>query len=128
MPQRPESVAEWMRFARSDLMAARRSAGPEVMWEKPCFDAQQAAERAIKAVLIHFGIMPPRTHYIDRLIKLLPPQVARPPELLASIQLTEYAVTTRYPGQATPVSEDDYREAVRLAEAVVQWAEGVIGE
>lgn len=40
--------------------------------------------------------------------------------------LTKYASETRYPGPFEPVIEEEYREAVRLAEAVVQWAEKII--
>jgi HEPN domain-containing protein len=92
-----------------------------------CFHAQQAAEKTIKAVLIACGIEPPRTHSITALIDLLPPNIPRPDDLMAARTLTSFAAVTRYPGQAGPVSEEDYREAVRLAEAVVAWAEEAIG-
>ncbi len=127
MPPDLESPAVWLDYARSDLVAARRSAGPGVRWETPCYQAQQAAEKAIKAVLIHLGVMPPRTHYLERLLRLLPPDVARPPDVLASVRLTQYAVETRYPGGDISVSEDDYQEALRLAEAVIRWATKIIG-
>jgi hypothetical protein len=41
--------------------------------------------------------------------------------------LTRYAVVTRYPGLAEPVSESHYRDALASAEAVVRWAEAEIG-
>jgi HEPN domain-containing protein len=97
------------------------------MKELLCFHAQQAAEKAIKAVLIAHGIEPPRTHNITALINLLPPEAPLREDVLASRGLTSYAAITRYPGQAGEVSEEDYREAVRLAEAVVAWAEEMIG-
>jgi hypothetical protein len=37
--------------------------------------------------------------------------------------LMRYAVLARYPGIAEPVSEEQHREAVALAEAVLQWVE-----
>jgi HEPN domain-containing protein len=126
MPPDLESPAVWLDYARSDLLAARRSAGPGVRWETSCYQAQQAAEKAVKAVLIRSGVMPPRTHYLERLLRLLPPDVARPPDVLASVRLTQYAVETRYPGGGTSVSEDDYREALRLAQAVVDWAAEIV--
>ncbi len=124
-PHRPRSVVVWLSHARGDLALARVQLGPKVMKELLCFHAQQAAEKAIKAVLIGHGIEPPRTHNITALINLLPPEVPQPEDVLASRVLTSYAAMTRYPGQAGEVSEDDYREAVRLAEAVVGWAEGL---
>jgi HEPN domain. len=38
-------------------------------------------------------------------------------------ELTRYALVTRYPGIARPVFEQEYTEAVEIAERVVQWAE-----
>jgi HEPN domain-containing protein len=40
--------------------------------------------------------------------------------------LAKYAFETRYPGPIEPVTEEEYREALRLAKAVVAWAEEVI--
>jgi HEPN domain-containing protein len=128
MPSQPESVACWMEYARTDLLAAKRSAGPGVLWHKPCYDLQQATEKALKAVLIHYGIVPPRTHFLDDLIKLLPPQTPRSADLIASTKLTDYAVVTRYPGQPMVVSEEDYDEALPLAEFVVDWAAEITGK
>lgn len=42
--------------------------------------------------------------------------------------LTRYAVVTRYPGLAEPVTEAQYEEAVTTAEAVVRWASDRLGE
>jgi hypothetical protein len=41
--------------------------------------------------------------------------------------LTEYAVTTRYPGDFEPVGAEEHSAAVRLAEGVVSWAETILG-
>ena len=58
MPRRrskdlPGSPGEWLRYARSEyrLAAIRRPRG--VMLDVLCYHAQQAAEKAIKAVLLH---------------------------------------------------------------------------
>lgn len=37
-----------------------------------------------------------------------------------------YAVEARYPGLAEPVTQEEYEEAVSIAEAVMGWAEEVI--
>jgi len=127
MPPRPESVAEWMRLTRGDLALARSSAGPDVPAELLCFHAQQAVEKAIKGVLVFRGVKPPKIHDIGQLLALLPPEVARIPELEAARALTYYATISRYPWRGAPVSEVQYREAVRLAEAVVKWAADIVG-
>ncbi|MGB9777356.1 MAG: HEPN domain-containing protein [Anaerolineae bacterium] len=37
------------------------------------------------------------------------------------------AIEARYPGPAEPVTEEEYEEAVSLAEAIIGWAEEMIG-
>ncbi|MCX6376730.1 MAG: HEPN domain-containing protein [Armatimonadetes bacterium] len=127
MPREVQSPAEWMRYARSDLALAKAAASDEVMFESLCFHVQQAVEKSLKAVLISRGIPFPRTHNIDSLIGLLPDDVSVPPEDIAVAELTEYAATVRYPGMDEPVGEDEYHEAVRLAESVVKCAEEILG-
>ena len=123
MPHDPGSPASWLRFARSDMALARQHPAGDVLPETLCFHAQQAAEKSIKAVLVHRGIPVPKLHSIERLIDLLPSDVPRSADLIASAQLTDYATVFRYPGEESPVSDEEYEEAVRLAEAVVAWAQ-----
>ena len=47
----PDDPREWLNRARSNLTKAKAKS-PEVYLEDLCFDAQQAAEKAIKAVLL----------------------------------------------------------------------------
>lgn len=121
----PDDPREWLRRARSNLALARsRSHG--VVLEDLCFEAQQAAEKAVKAVLMARGLDVPRTHDLSHLLGLLVEAgETLPPDVRASAELTPYAVATRYPG-LEPVTEDEYTRAIELAEAVVRWAEGRI--
>ena len=121
----PGSPADWLRHARSDLALSRIRATPEILLEALCFDAPQAVEKALKAVLIAKGIAPPKTHNIRTLLDLLPSDIALAQNLQNAASLTDYAVMSRYPAELEPVSEEEYREAVQLAEAVVTWAEGI---
>jgi hypothetical protein len=50
-----------------------------------------------------------------------------PPDVDDAIVLTSFAWEARYPGLGEAVSEQEYRGAVRRAEAVVAWAERWIG-
>jgi HEPN domain-containing protein len=36
-------------------------------------------------------------------------------------KLTRFAVFTRYPGIASPVSHEEYEEALNLAEEILNW-------
>ncbi len=122
----PGSPADWLRYARSDLELARVVRPDEVLFEGLCFHAQQAAEKALKAVLIAKGVPPPKTHNIRTLLDLLPQEVIAPQEIEDAASLTDYAVTSRYPGDFESVDEEEYEETVRLAETVVLWAKRII--
>ncbi len=45
-----------------------------------------------------------------------------------AVALTRYAVWTRYPGLSPPVTKEEHDEAVRLGQAVVDWAREIIGK
>ena len=122
MPLEAGSPEAWLRYAEADLQMARIPLPTGGLYEQLCFHAQQAIEKSIKAVLIREGVEVPRVHSIERLIDLLPVGVARTKELVDAAQLTEYATTFRYPGEAEPTTEEDYREALGLSEAVFAWA------
>jgi HEPN domain-containing protein len=119
----PDDPREWLNRARSNLSRAK-SKIPEAYLEDLCFDAQQAAEKAIKAVLLRKGVTFPYVHDLARLLTLLEETGEEIPESVRQAEdLTRYAVVTRYPGLTEPVTEAHYQEAVASAEAVVQWVE-----
>jgi HEPN domain-containing protein len=119
----PNDPREWLNRARSNLSRAKAKI-PEAYLEDLCFDAQQAAEKAIKAVLMKKGIAFPYVHDLARLLTLLEEAGEEIPEAVRQAEdLTRYAVVTRYPGLTEPVTEAHYEEAVASAEAVVRWAE-----
>jgi HEPN domain-containing protein len=122
------SPAEWLVFARSDLTLARRGHEPGVLPEALCFHAQQAAEKSVKAVLLHCGVTFPPTHNLTTLSELLPPGCAPPPEVKSAVALSVYAVAGRYPLGRGEVVEEDHREAVELAGKALERAEGVVGK
>jgi HEPN domain-containing protein len=123
------SAREWLRRAKSNLARAKQPKPPESLWEDLCFDAEQAAEKALKAVLILRGIEFPKTHNIRVLLDLLSAAgMAISPELREAVDLTIYATALRYPGDFEPATEADYRRAVESAELVVRWVENTLLE
>jgi HEPN domain-containing protein len=124
----PDDPREWLNRARSNLIKARQGANlPGVYLEDLCFDAQQAAEKAIKAIFIHLQVNFPYTHdlawlltLVERAGQIIPEQVK------LAVILSDYAVEARYPGLAEPVSDEEYREAILLATEVVEWAESIV--
>jgi HEPN domain-containing protein len=119
----PDDPREWISRAKSNLAAAR-SVISGVYLEDLCFDAQQAAEKGVKAVFIKRGETFPFSHDLDKLLRLLEKNGLKIPQYVnESQELTQYAHLTRYPGMAAPVTRQEYRRAVRIAGAVLRWAE-----
>lgn len=124
----PDDPWEWLRRARSNLAQAKGGIGlPEVYLEDLCFQAQQAAEKAVKGVLLALGIRFPYTHDLATLLSLVERVgYSIPAPVRDAALLSDYAVEARYPGPAEPVTDEEYREAIALAESVVCWAEDMI--
>lgn len=91
MPQkvRPEGTPEeWLRRARGNLALSRQRKPKEAYWEDLCFQAQQAAEKAVKAVLRFAGIDFPKTHDIGELLSIVNESGRKvPPDLWAAESL-----------------------------------------
>jgi HEPN domain-containing protein len=122
----PGNPPDWLRHAQSDLELARTRRNSRILIEDLCFHAQQAAEKALKAVLVFKSVPFMKTHNIRTLMDLLPEGLNVPDEAKEAPILTDYAVLTRYPGDLEPVTEEEYLEAVRIAEAMVRWAEKIV--
>lgn len=100
---------------------------PEVLLEDLCFDAQQTAEKALKAILVDRQIEFPKTHDVMKLLTLVASTgVDVPEKAREAARLTRYGTAGRYPGHWEDVTEAEYVEAVRLAQFVLSWAESVI--
>lgn len=95
--------------------------------EDLCFDAQQAAEKAIKATLICRGVSFSYVHDLGELLTLLQRAVQVDPAVMQAVRLTRHAVMGRYPGVAEPVGQEEYATAVTIASIVVSWAEKIVG-
>lgn len=127
MPQdrpTPGSPQDWLGRAKGDLALARTPLPEGAFYEDLCFHAQQAAEKALKAVYQYRGWTFRYTHDLEELITGLKKQgMAIPPEVEDAIVLTSFAWEARYPGLGEPVTVEEYREAIQQAETVVAWAE-----
>jgi HEPN domain-containing protein len=119
------SAADWLRHARADLALSQVQTSPRLL-ELLCFHAQQACEKSLKGVLVHFGANVVKTHNLQTVLGLVANHVSLPSNVVACSTRTDYAVTTRYPGVYEPVNNDEYEDAIKIAEAVVQWSEQMI--
>jgi len=121
----PDDPIEWLNRAKSNL--ARSTADinlPGIYLEDLCFDAQQAAEKAIKALLLSRGIVFPFVHDLAELVTVLQQSGQEVPTSIAeAARLTRFAVETRYPSLAEAVTREDYDRAIAIAGEVIRWVE-----
>lgn len=113
-------ASRWFRFAEEDLRTAVVCLRDEdVPPRQPCYLAQQAAEKALKSCLIACGTDYPRSHDLDYLRNLLPPnwRIHATHPVLA--ELTEWLVEARYPGDWPDATEAEARSAIEMATAVL---------
>lgn len=95
---------EWLSLAQDDLNAAKALVANTLISDAIVgFHCQQAAEKAMKTVLIEIGIEFPRTHDLVLLRDLLE-SVGHglPPGLRSVADLNPYGVTLRYGRVALP--------------------------
>ena len=87
----PDHPQEWLTHTRSDLAVAKTNI-PDALPEVNCFHAQQAAEKALKAVLISLGATFDFTHDLQYLADLVKAQeITIPAELDQMSELTQFA-------------------------------------
>lgn len=114
-------VRQWVGYADEDLRLARHAIDME---EPPCrlisYHAQQCAEKYFKSYLVLHGIDFPYTHNISRLLELCVESGADVDNLRDAEELTPYAITARYPGEAEDVAPEEAARAVEVAELVRQ--------
>ena len=112
-------VQRWLRYAQEDLVAAEMAVGNRAMAARhACFLAQQAAEKALKAIFVFLRVDFPWRHDLEALRTLIPDDWALKADLPDLATLTEWAVEARYPGDWPDATEEDARNAVEQARAV----------
>ena len=123
----------WLRQARSDLaMAAYASDGG--FHAQACYHCSQAAEKALKAVLLALDQEPERTHSIERLLCAIESLgiATAPLRQLPLKTLQRMTTASRYPdGDEAPVDLFDARDgalALEVARAVVGFADQQLGD
>jgi HEPN domain-containing protein len=120
----PEDPEEWLNRARSNLAIAKNRCDAAIYREDLCFNAQQAAEKGLKAVCIRHRIEFPYIHDMAALVTLLMKNgVAVPEPVKEAAKLTRFAIATRYPHVSGPVREEEYQRAIAISGTVLAWCE-----
>ena len=127
---RLEDARAWLARAELDLRAADLELRtPEAgLWADVAFHAQQAAEKALKALLASRDVPFRKTHSIEELGRAcldIAPELG--PVVDAAVPLTEYAWKFRYPGEISDPSRAEAEEAVAVARRVVGSVKRILG-
>jgi HEPN domain-containing protein len=110
--------------AAGDLAAAQLLAADERQADHVIgFHAQQAVEKAIKAVLASREQEIPRNHDLAFLISLAEDGGSLPPDVAGAAWLTPWAGGWRYDTEASPI---DRPLAIAAAESAVRWSSTLI--
>jgi len=117
----PGSPQDWLKHALSDFYLGKEGQNEFVLFDTLCFHFQQAGEKALKALLISKNISFPKTHNLNTLFKLLPVDMEIPETIKKASRLTEFSVAARYPVGLEPATEEEYNQALKLAENLVSW-------
>ncbi len=116
-----ELAFAWLEKADHDLITARQTLLlPDGPTDTVCFHAQQAIEKALKAVLVSRQVPFPKTHNLLRLMDLA---LSYMPDLEGYrqdfAQMSLYSAEVRYPDDWFGPDRDDANQSLAVAERVV---------
>jgi len=124
---RDAGAAGWLSKADDDLRVAQVILRGEIGVEwAACFHAQQAAEKALKGVLVELGIDFPKSHSLDRLVALMPSEIAARFDLDALIEITPWAVAGRYPEDIENPTTEEAGRIIDFAVVIVHSANTIL--
>lgn len=132
-----DEYKEWLKFAQTDFDCA------EYLYKAPlhpkplnviCYHCQQAAEKAIKALIVYFGSQGdiPKVHdlsfLLNRVKNMTDPQkrieITHDFMVMAD-GLSKYGVAPRYPNEMD-VDEPQTAKALRDSASIMEWAKKII--
>lgn len=120
------NAQEWLDFAEADLGSAQYLF--DNYYRKPyhiiCYHAQQAAEKALKAVIVANGSAGgvPKMHDLEFLLNQMKNYANIRDEFYDYADvLTPYGISVRYPGEVV-ITEAKARIALKYADEIVGWA------
>lgn len=118
-------VGAWLRKARHDIETARRAFHhTEPLTDTTVYHCQQAAEKALKAVLIQYGESVFKTHDLVALLTKCANHAPVFSEWLeVAATLTPYATAFRYPSDDPDPLPTDAEQAMRMAIELVDFVE-----
>jgi len=123
-----ERHESWIDRAKSSLEISKIAVNDNVYYEDLCYQSQQAVEKGLKGLLIYYGVEPEFTHNIRILLDGLEKHIKIPENIKQAINLTKYAVITRYPGEYDEITKEVYKESVKIAKDCLEWIEKTVNQ
>jgi len=127
----PERSRDWMRQADADYRHAKNSlAAGDYEWS--CFSAQQAAEKAVKALFqkLHLDAW---GHTVSILLANLPPGIAVPKELIDKAKVIDkHYIPSRYPNGFDSGAPTDFytpgeaESAIKIAGEIIEFCKNYL--
>ena len=123
-----ERYESWLDRAESSYELSKAKINKNIYLEDLCFQAQQAVEKAFKGLLIYYGIEPEFTHNIGILLREIEKHTIISEDIKEAIELTNYAVQTRYPGEYNDITKEEYKRAIKMTRDCLDWVKNKIKE
>jgi HEPN domain-containing protein len=123
-----ERHESWIDRAKSNYELSKATISNNIYFEDLCYQAQQAVEKSLKGLLIYYGVEPEFTHNIGILLNELEKFTEITENIREAMDLTNYAVQTRYPGEYDDITKEEYEKAVKIAKNCLDWVEKKIKE
>jgi HEPN domain-containing protein len=121
MKSKIDLIKMWIRKSENDLITAKHSLEikPAPPFDTICFHSQQCAEKCLKAFLIYHEIEFEKTHDLVDLLALASEVDSSFLDLIElGKKLTPYAVEIRYPFLIEEPTEEEAKEAIKMAEKI----------
>lgn len=119
-PESEQEAVRWLWYALEDLSLAETIVGQRLSGARHvCWLAQQAAEKALKTILVYDGIRFPKTHDLTTLRALVPEGWSAREVQGRLGRLTMFSVEARYPGEWGEATAEDVANAMDLARSIL---------
>lgn len=122
------STKQWLEFAQTDLRCCENNLNDEFVTNVVVFHAQQAVEKAFKALIEEKGIRMSRIHNLTRLLALTESFLISPIDETELEVLDNVYTSSRYPGEigllstgkpSVKESEEIYQIALKIYEILL---------
>lgn len=123
MPERAERLRReawrWHHLAGEDLLLAENALTPGLPLRGACLWAQQAAEAAVKAVLVARDVDPPKSHDLVDLVKRCHSAHFDGTDATDLAALTQWSIAGRYPADMPDVTRTSFDRLFGVARDIV---------